>query len=337
VTFRIGGVELANRVVAAPMAGITDRAFRELAREMGAGLTCTEMISAQALVHGSRKTEWLLNIAGESPICVQLFGSDPLILARAARMAVEAGADIVDLNMGCPTPKIVKSGEGCALMRDPKRAGGIVAAVTAAVPVPVTVKMRKGWDEGYPDAVELAGTVAAAGAAAVTVHGRLRTEFFGGQADWSIIRAVKDAVPIPVIGNGDVQSGKDAADMLAVTGCDAVMIGREARGNPWIFRSVLHYLETGRELPPPSRAERVAMALRHFDLLVRYKGEGRAVLEMRKHLAWYTRGLRGAARLRARLHLADSAAAVRTLAADILAAGREDQILRQSQSLSEEQ
>jgi nifR3 family TIM-barrel protein len=325
LTFKIGRLTLANRVVAAPMAGITDRAFRDLAREMGAGLTCTEMISAQALIHGSRKTAWLLDIAGEHPISVQLFGSDPLVLARAAQMVVDAGADVVDLNMGCPTPKIVKHGEGCALMRDPQRAGEIVAAVAAAVSVPVTVKMRKGWDEGYPDAVVLARVAAAAGAAAVTVHGRLRAEFFSGQADWNIIRAVKNAVPIPVIGNGDVRSGKDAARMLDVTGCDAVMIGRAARGNPWIFRNVLHYLETGQELPPPTPDERVAMAFRHFDLLLRYKGEAKAVLEMRKHLAWYTRGLRGAARLRARLHTADSAAAVRALIAGMASAGQPEE------------
>lgn len=328
MTFEIGGVTLANRVFAAPMAGITDRAFRELAREMGCGLTCTGMISSQALMHGSRRSVQILDIAGEYPISVQIFGSNPGILARAAQLAVEAGADLVDINMGCPTPKIVKTGEGAALMRDPRRAGDIIAAVVAAVPVPVTVKMRRGWDMGYPDAVELARVAEEAGAAAVAVHGRFRSEFYGGKADWSIIRAVKNAVQVPVIGNGDVRSGPDAARMLDVTGCDAVMIGREGRGNPWIFRNVRHYLETGREPPPPTLEERAAMALRHFDLLLRYKGETRAVLEMRKHLAWYTRGLRGAARLRERLHAADSAAAVRALAVSILSVGSRGQGLQ---------
>ncbi|MBE0466068.1 MAG: tRNA dihydrouridine synthase DusB [Candidatus Desulforudis sp.] len=325
MTFKIGGVTLANRVFAAPMAGITDRAFRELAREMGCGLTCTEMISSQALMHGSRRTAQILDIAGEYPISVQIFGSNPGILARAAQLVVEAGADLVDINMGCPTPKIVKTGEGAALMRDPRRAGDIVAAVVAAVPVPVTVKMRRGWDAGYPDAVELARVAEEAGAAAVTLHGRFRSEFYGGKADWNIIRAVKQAVNVPVIGNGDVRSGPDAVRMLADTGCDAVMVGRAARGNPWIFREILDYVETGEELRPPTPEERVTMALRHFDLLVRYKGEARAVLEMRKYLAWYTRGLHGAARLRERLHAADSAAVVRALAASISAASRQEQ------------
>jgi nifR3 family TIM-barrel protein len=306
LTFKIGRVVLPNRVVAAPMAGITDRAFRDLAREMGCGLTCTEMISAQALIRGSRKTARLLDIAGEYPVSVQIFGSDPGIMARAAQMVVEAGADLVDLNMGCPTPKIVKSGAGAALMRDPDRAGEIVAAVAAAVPVPVTVKMRKAWDEASPDAVALARVAASAGAAAVTVHGRLRSEFFGGEADWGIIRKVKQAVAIPVIGNGDVRSGPDAARMLTYTGCDAVMVGRAARGNPWIFREILHYLETSRELLPPTPALRVETALRHLELMVRYKGEARALLDMRKHAAWYTRFFRGAARLRERLHRATS-------------------------------
>jgi len=313
LSFVIGKITIPNRVVAAPMAGITDRAFRDLAREMGCGLTWTEMISAQALIQGNRRTAELLEVSGEHPIAVQVFGSDPNTMVRAARLAAEAGADIVDLNMGCPTPKIVKSCEGAALMRDPERAGEIVAAVAAAVPVPVTVKMRKGWDEGYPSAVELARAVAQAGAAAVTVHGRLRSEFFGGRADWSVIGAVKQAVSIPVIGNGDVRIGPDAARMLAETRCDAVMIGRAALGNPWVFRQVRDCLETGQEPPPPTMDERVAMALRHFDLLIRYKGEARAVQEMRKHAAWYTRGLRGSARLRERLHAADTAASLRSL------------------------
>jgi nifR3 family TIM-barrel protein len=318
LTFKIGGLGLANRVVSAPMAGISDRAFRDLAREMGCGLTCTEMISAQALVHGNLKTAQILDIAGEHPISVQIFGSDLGVLAQAAYLVVEAGADVVDINMGCPTPKIVKSGAGAALMRDPEQAGAIVAAVVAAVPVPVTVKLRKGWDEGYPDAVKLARVLTAAGAAAVTIHGRLRSAFFSGHADWDIIRAVKRAVEIPVIGNGDVRGGPDAARMLADTGCDAVMVGRAARGNPWIFSEMLSYLETGRELTLPTPRMRVEMAFRHFDLMITYKGEATALLEMRKHAAWYTRGLHGAARLRERLHSAGTVETLREIISSVL-------------------
>lgn len=300
-------------MVAAPMAGISDKAFRLLAREMGCALTCTEMISAQALLFGSAKTAGMLDVAGEHPVSVQLFGSCPGDLARAARAVAKSGAQIIDLNMGCPTPKIVKNGEGAALMRDPARAGEIVAAVVDAVTLPVTVKMRRGWDADSPDAVEVAGRVVAAGASAVTVHGRYRVDFYSGRADWGIIKAVKDAVGVPVIGNGDVWSAPDARRMLDETGCDGVMIGRAARGCPWIYRETARYLTTG-ELPaPPSGAERVAMAIRHLDLLVRYKGEGTAVLQMRKHAAWYTRGLPYAARLREQLHRATGAAEMRAL------------------------
>jgi len=315
---RIGAAVLENPVVAAPMAGITDKAFRLLAREMGCALTFTEMISAQALLAGSRKTMAMLDIEGESPVAVQLFGSRPGDLARAARLAAAAGADIIDLNMGCPTPKIVKNGEGAALMRDPRLAGEIVAAVADAVPLPVTVKMRRGWDADSPDAVEVAGVAAEAGAAAVTVHGRYRVEFYSGRADWGIIRAVKEAVDIPVIGNGDVWTSADARRMLDETGCDGVMIGRAARGYPWIFRETVHYLATGRQSPPPSGAERVAMALRHLDLLIRYKGEETAVLQMRKHASWYTRGLPHAARLRERLQKAATVAELRVLIEEVL-------------------
>lgn len=295
------------------MAGITDKAFRLLAREMDCALAFTEMISAQALLFGSRKTLEMLDIEGESPVAVQLFGSRPGDLARAARLVAAAGADIIDLNMGCPTPKIVKNGEGAALMRDPRLAGEIVAAVVDAVTLPVTVKMRRGWDADSPDAVEVAYAVVDAGASAVMVHGRYRSEFYSGRADWGVIRAVKEAVDVPVIGNGDVWTAPDARRMLDETGCDGVMIGRAARGNPWIFREAVHYLATGGQLPPPSGAERVAMALRHLDLLVRYKDEDTAVLQMRKHASWYTRGLPHAARLRERLQRADTVAELRTL------------------------
>lgn len=317
---KIGSLTMDNPITSAPMAGISDKAFRVLAREMGCGLVWTEMISDQALVYGNRKTEQLLDIEGEHPVCVQLFGSRPETLARAAQMAVERGADLIDINMGCPTPKIVKNCGGAALMKDPDTAARIVSAVVEAVAVPVTVKIRKGWDEDHPDAVEFARLAEAAGAAAVTVHGRFRGDFFSGRADWSIIRRVKEAVNIPVIGNGDVWSGADAGRMLDETGCDGVMIGRAARGNPWIYRDAVHFLRTGMELPPPTPAERVEMALKHFDLLICFKGEDKAVLEMRKHAAWYTRGLRGGARLRERLHTAVSVPVMRELIQSVLSA-----------------
>lgn len=322
--FEIGSLTMDNPVVSAPMAGISDKAFRVLAREMGCGLVWTEMISDQALVFGNRKTEQLLNIEGEHPVCVQLFGSKPETLTRAARMVAERGADLIDINMGCPTPKIVKNCGGAALMKDPESAARIVAAVVGAVGVPVTVKIRKGWDEDYPDAVEFARLAEAFGASAVTVHGRFRGDFFSGQADWSIIRKVKETVNIPVIGNGDVWTGADARRMLDETGCDGVMIGRAARGNPWIYRDAVHFLRTGVELPPPTPEEREKMALRHFDLLLQFKGEHTAVLEMRKHAAWYTRGMRGGARLRERLHAADNPGAMREIIQSVVL-GHSDQ------------
>jgi len=319
---QIGGLRLANPVVAAPMAGVTDRAFRIIARRFGCGLAYTEMVSDQALLYGNRKTLAILNREGESGVLsVQIFGSNPDFLARAAQIAEEMGADIIDINMGCPTPKIVKNGEGAALMRDPALAARIVREVVGRVNVPVTVKMRKGWDEHSANAVELALFVQEAGAAAVAVHGRLRTQFYSGKADWGIIRAVKEAVRIPVIGNGDVWSPQDAQAMLRETGCDGVMIGRAALGNPWIFRQTVHYLATGELLPPPSLPERVAVALAHFDLLVETKGEKTAVLAMRKHAAWYLKGVPGAAKLRERVNRAQSAEELRGILKAIAGAG----------------
>lgn len=301
--FHIGGVTIANPVVAAPMAGVTDRAFRILAREQGCSLVCTEMISDQALIYGNPKTNILLDCRGEKgPVSMQIFGSSVEYMARAAEIVAGRGADIIDINMGCPTPKIVKNGEGAALMRDPERAARIVAAVVSRVDCPVTVKMRKGWDEDSINAVELARLVVQAGAAAVTVHGRTRSQFYSGAADWEIIRRVKESVDVPVIGNGDVSTPEDAARMLRDTGCDGIMIGRAAAGNPWIFSRTVHYLATGEILPPPTLEERRETAVRHYKLLVETKGEDVANREMRKHLAWYIKGLRGAARLRARVN-----------------------------------
>ncbi|MGQ9558281.1 MAG: tRNA dihydrouridine synthase DusB [Desulfurispora sp.] len=305
--WRIGQVVINNPVVSAPMAGVTDRAFRLLARQAGAGLLYTEMVSDQALVYGSLRTEKILDITGEPPpLSVQIFGSRPEHMAEAAAMVEARGATIIDINMGCPTPKIVKNGEGAALLRQPGLAERIVRAVVRAVRVPVTVKMRIGWDSGQIVAVEFARMLQEAGVSAVAVHGRTREQFYSGRADWSTIARVKQALSIPVIGNGDVRSPQEARAMLQETGCDAVMIGRAAMGNPWIFRDTVHYLQTGELLSPPGRRERLEIALQHLRLLVESKGEYIGVREMRKHAAWYVRGLKGAARLREELNRADT-------------------------------
>ncbi|HHY33013.1 MAG TPA: tRNA dihydrouridine synthase DusB [Firmicutes bacterium] len=306
----IGDVALAAPVVLAPMAGVTDLAYRVLAKEMGCALVYTEMISDKALIFHNERTFELVRISDlERPVAVQLFGSDPESMASAAAIVRDrVHPDIIDINMGCPTPKIVRNGEGAALMRDVPLAQDIVAAVVGVAGVPVTVKMRKGWDREHVNAVELAQAVEAAGAAAVAVHGRTRDQFYSGEADWSIIKDVKEAVGIPVIGNGDVRSGEDAARMLEETGCDAVMIGRAALGNPWIFREVAIYLATGRKVPPPSLAERAAMAIRHLDMMIELFGEKSAVLQMRKHAAWYLRGIPGAAQARVRINAAKTRA-----------------------------
>jgi tRNA-dihydrouridine synthase B len=316
---KIGCIELENPVISAPMAGITDKSFRILAKEAGCSLVCTEMVSDQALLYGNPKTCSLLDVTGEDgPVCMQVFGSDPGYMAGAAEIVESRGAWLIDINMGCPTPKIVKNGEGSALMKEPEKAALIIRAIVRAVKVPVTVKMRKGWDESTMNAVEVACLAENAGAAAVTVHGRTRSQFYSGTADWGIIASVKRAVNIPVIGNGDIWTPADALRMLEQTGCDGIMIGRAALGNPWVFRQTVHYLKTRELIPGPSPGERAAMALRHFGLLVDNKGEAVAVREMRKHAAWYMKTLRGAARLRELVNRAKSAQEMKDILGSLL-------------------
>lgn len=300
VSLKLGSLTLSPPVLAAPMAGFTDKIFRQILREAGAALTYTEMISAQGLYYKNQATWALMDLKGEEGrVAVQLFGREPEIMAWAAREAVRAGALLVDINMGCPVPKVVRNGEGAALMKDPLRAEAIVAAVAEAIsPVPVTVKMRKGWDDTEVNAVEVAQRVAEAGARAVTIHGRTRDQFYSGAADWEIIKEVKEAVSIPVIGNGDIFTPGDALRMLETTGCDGIMIGRGALGNPWLFGQIRALLSGQPLPPPPTPEERLNMALRHLRYTVEAKGEERGVKEMRKHLSLYLKGLPHAARIR---------------------------------------
>lgn len=296
---KIGSVELNNPVVSAPMSGVSDKAFRMVAEESQCGLVCTEMISVNALAYESDRTKTMFDLRGEKgPTSTQIFGSDPVRMAEAARVVAEAGADIVDINMGCPAPKVVKNLEGCALMTDLPLARKIIETVVAAVKVPVTVKMRKGWDEQSVNAVELAKIAEMGGAAAVTVHGRTRMQFYTGKADWNIIAQVKKQVSIPVIGNGDITEPEDALEMMRETGCDGVMIGRGAMGNPWLLRRSVEAVQGFPISPEPDASDRINMALRHLQLVKSFKGEPRAVREMRKHIAWYLKGLRDSARIR---------------------------------------
>jgi tRNA-dihydrouridine synthase B len=303
---KIGNVELVNNVFLAPMAGITDMAYRAICKQFGCGLTYTEMVSAKGLYYKSENTKELMALAPEEqPAAIQIFGSEPDILASIAAEVQAAGADIIDINMGCPTPKIVRNGDGCALMQKPELVAEIVKKVTAAVTVPVTIKIRKGWDENSVNAVGIALAAEENGAKAVTVHGRTREQFYTGKADWEIIKKVKQALKIPVIGNGDVVSPETAKEMLEMTGCDAIMIGRGAEGNPWIFKSVIEYLSSGILLPDPSHTEKIEMALYHLKQITLLKGEDVGIKEMRKHIAWYLKGLPGSSVIKAEVFKLD--------------------------------
>ena len=304
---KIGNVELQNQVVLAPMAGVTDLPFRLLCHEQGAGLLSMEMVSAKAISFHNKNTESLMEIdEREHPIALQLFGSDPDLISEVAKGIEERPFDILDINMGCPVPKVVNNGEGSALMKNPKLIGEIVEKTVKAIKKPVTIKIRKGFNESLINAVEVAKIAEQSGAAAIAVHGRTREQYYSGKADWDIIRQVKEAVKIPVIGNGDVTSPEKAKAMLEQTGCDGVMIGRGAKGNPWIFRQIVHYLETGEKLEKPDIEEVKQMMMRHARMQMEYKGGFTGIREMRKHVAWYTTGYPHSARLRNLVNQAES-------------------------------
>lgn len=294
----IGDINFSHIAFLAPMAGIADRAFRELCVQHGAAYAVSEMVSSKGLTMGDRKSAELLTLGNEHPAGVQIFGDDPEIMARAAVKCLEYSPEIIDINMGCPAPKVAMNGGGASLLKNPDLAYEITKAVVNAVNIPVTVKIRKGWDDNSVNAVQMAELMEKAGAAAITVHGRTRTQMYSGKVDYDIIAAVKKAVSIPVIGNGDVVDEQSAAIMLEKTNCDALMIGRGALGNPWVFRRINAYLDECRVLPEPTVTQKMVTMLKHIEKIIEYKGEYTAMREARHHAAYYTKGLRGGAALR---------------------------------------
>lgn len=298
---KIGNVEIENSLALGPMAGVTDLPFRLLCKEQGCGILYSEMVSAKAILYKNKNTDVLLNIdKREHPVGIQLFGSDPDIMAEIGSRVAEGNCDFIDINMGCPVPKIVNNHEGSYLLTQPKLVEEILTKMVKAINKPVTVKTRKGFKDGESQAVEIAKIAESCGVAVIAVHGRTREQYYGGKADWDIIKAVKEAVKIPVIGNGDIFSPQDAKAMKEYTGCDGLMVGRAARGNPWIFKEINEYLKTGIVPEKPSAEEVKNMILKHASMLIEYKGEYTAVREMRKHIAWYTQGLPHSAELRRR-------------------------------------
>lgn len=304
---KIGNVTLDNKVFLSPMAGVTDLPFRLICKEQDCGMLYTEMINAKALCYDDQNTKKMLKIEEEEhPVAVQIFGSDPAFMGGAAEILNEYPNEILDINMGCPAPKVIKNGDGSALMKNPKLAEEVLKSVVKNSKKPVTLKIRKGWDDNNINAVEIAKIAEASGISALAIHGRTREQYYSGKADWDIIAKIKESINIPVIGNGDVFEVEDAINMINKTNCDAIMIGRGAQGNPWIFKRINHYMKTGEILPGPTGEEKINTALKHLKLAIDEHGEYVAVREMRKHIAWYLKGLRGSARLRDEINKIES-------------------------------